>query len=81
MFKKLCFCAIPGAMMVALGSSATGVFTNSKLFWECMHQVEPIVSILLIIPFRTPFPVGTFFHSGYFYSKSTTAQRRSQLQH
>jgi aminopeptidase len=29
---------LTGAMMVALGSSATGVFTNSKLFWESMHQ-------------------------------------------
>jgi len=29
---------LTGAMMVALGSSATGVFTNSKVFWEAMHQ-------------------------------------------
>lgn len=29
---------LTGAMMVALGSSAAGCFTNSSLFWDLMHK-------------------------------------------
>ena len=29
-----------GAMVVALGSACAGVFTNSKTFWELMHNVR-----------------------------------------
>ena len=36
----ICRVICPGAMVVALGSAVTGVFTNSNLLWQTMQQVS-----------------------------------------
>lgn len=51
-FFKMTDLILEGAMDVALGSAATGVFTNSDWLWEQLHKVDekrnpaPLVSVL-----------------------------------
>ena len=37
--RVLTYMLFSGAMMVALGSGVSGVFTNSEHMWELMHKV------------------------------------------
>lgn len=50
---------LAGAMDVALGSAATGVFTNSDWLWERLHKVmREITQISIINNLLLPFIVN-----------------------
>lgn len=49
LFPPSIFMVLTGAMDVALGSAATGVFTNSDWLWERLHKVMSEITHNLVV--------------------------------
>lgn len=49
LFPPSIFMVLAGAMDVALGSAATGVFTNSDWLWERLHKVMSEITHNLVL--------------------------------